>query len=365
MDHRLIEGLMEAIAPLIKSYVDDRIAKDLAPLRLQVAEYKSIMPERGEPGLPGKDADPEYVLRLVEETVAKVPPAAAGKDASLEDIKAAVLNVVADVLPDEVAAAIEKIEKPKDGKDADPEVIRSLVSEEVAKIDPPNPADSLAAAAAVVSRPLNRGGAETRLRPGLALQLRQERLGTAATRSDMNELSPAKRRALKHLLAMGASRRAIAAAVGCSTNTVKRYAKVWTFSPICACGKPAGHNGWCHARLAFSPARRGWLADHWKMRGSSEIATVVDEGCRRAAANGHTLGRFVWAAAATSALAYATCVECGQSVRVNDGGLRRDRLDGTAHRTAAQGPSGEDPPSGVTRQTAHRPFSERQDRTCH
>jgi hypothetical protein len=114
MDHRLIEGLMEAIAPLIKSYVDDRIAKDIAPLRLQVAEYKSMMPERGEPGLPGKDADPEYVLRLVEETVAKVPPAAAGKDASLEDIKAAVLNVVADVLPDEVAAAVEKIEKPKD-----------------------------------------------------------------------------------------------------------------------------------------------------------------------------------------------------------------------------------------------------------
>src|SRR3954469_18874684 len=107
MDHRLIEGLMEAIAPLIKSYVDDRIAKDIAPLRLQVSEYKSMMPERGEPGLPGKDVDWKEVEQLV---------------LGITDQKFAIREAVHDetvrpIVEEVVAAHVAKIAPGEPGKD--------------------------------------------------------------------------------------------------------------------------------------------------------------------------------------------------------------------------------------------------------
>jgi hypothetical protein len=176
MDHREIAGLMAAIAPTIGDFV----AKAIAPLRAENARLSSSLAaveqrcadimvareqdnvifinlirdeiSKSEPkfvdaldrvvtekvgvafsALPvpkdGKDADPDEIAQMVEQAVAKVPPTPA-KDADPEVIKVAVLDVVADILPAEVAAAVGKIEKPrdgKDGKDADPVEIANLL----------------------------------------------------------------------------------------------------------------------------------------------------------------------------------------------------------------------------------------------
>src|SRR3954469_10893590 len=101
VDVRMIEGLMEAISPIIKTYVDERIAKDVTPLHAQIAAYKAMMPEKGEKGDAGE-------------------PGVAGKDADPEVIKSTVVDVVLDFLPAEVSDWISKIELPKDGKDGEP-----------------------------------------------------------------------------------------------------------------------------------------------------------------------------------------------------------------------------------------------------
>jgi hypothetical protein len=114
MDHRLIEGLMEAIAPLIKGYIDDRMAKDIAPLLAKIELLEGRQLERGEKGDPGKDADPEEVQRMVEAAVAQIRKPEDGKSVTVDDVKP--------LLSDMVKAAVSEIELPvpKDGQDGAP-----------------------------------------------------------------------------------------------------------------------------------------------------------------------------------------------------------------------------------------------------
>lgn len=151
MDHRLIEGLMEAIAPLIKTYVDDRIAKDVAPLQVKLKEYESRSPEKGEPG---KDADPALIAETVEEAVAKAMASISlpkdGKDTDIEVVRAIVAEQIAEMPPaapgkdadpvdlDEVAARAAKlIPTPVDGKSVTVEDVRPLIEELVSAIPVP------------------------------------------------------------------------------------------------------------------------------------------------------------------------------------------------------------------------------------
>ncbi|MCH2219310.1 MAG: hypothetical protein MK097_03150, partial [Dechloromonas sp.] len=130
MDHRLIEGLMEVIAPLVKEYVENQVA----PLRAELAEYKARAPEKGEPG---KDADPTAVAALVLEqvrpdidaavkgAVEAIPPVQV--DPELVRLAAGDLVHKAVPPPEHVASMVEQavearmalIEPPRDGKDAD------------------------------------------------------------------------------------------------------------------------------------------------------------------------------------------------------------------------------------------------------
>ena len=72
----------------------------------------------------GKDADPEVIRQLVAEQVAGLPPARDGKDADAEAIKAAVLA---------------ELPPPEPGKGADPAEIQAMVQRAVDAI--PRPAD--------------------------------------------------------------------------------------------------------------------------------------------------------------------------------------------------------------------------------
>lgn len=171
MKHEEITGLMRSLAPTIGEFVskamaplraeNERLSTSLAAVEQRFADFSStresdkvfiltlVKEEVAKVELPVVSLDPVEIERVVSEKVEKavaafpvpvngkdaepidldevasraaklVPVPENGKDASPESIKAAVLDVVAEVLPGEVASAVEKIEKPKDGKDADP-----------------------------------------------------------------------------------------------------------------------------------------------------------------------------------------------------------------------------------------------------
>lgn len=141
----------------------------------------------------------------------------------------------------------------------------------------------------------------------------------------MNKLSPEKRDALKRMIAAGMTNRSIQRALPCSHATVTRYARMWTFSPVCGCGRPAGHKAWCDVRVAFSPQRRGFLATRWGMRKQTTLAQTVDNATVAAKALGHRLGSFMWSSSTAASMAFALCTICGKSVRIFGTGSKWER----------------------------------------
>lgn len=190
MNHREIAGLMAAIAPTIGDFVgkamaplraeNERLTNSLAAVEQRFADFSAarendrvvfltlvkeeiakVEPSAVDPveiervvnekvekavsALPvpenGKDAEPVDLDEVASRAVKLLPVPENGRDADPEAIKAAVLDVVAEILPGEVSAAVEKIEKPADGKDVDPAhvemLVRLVVGEEVGKIDRP------------------------------------------------------------------------------------------------------------------------------------------------------------------------------------------------------------------------------------
>jgi len=118
MDHRDIAVLMDGIAPVLRGYVE----KAFEPIGARMLALEQRFKDLPAP----RDPDPVMILRLVEETVAKNPAPAgpAGKDAD----PAEVANLLVDLMP-----------VPAPGKDADPETISRMVQEEVAKLPPAIP----------------------------------------------------------------------------------------------------------------------------------------------------------------------------------------------------------------------------------
>lgn len=116
MNHRDITALMDGIAPVLRGYVE----KAFEPIGARMLALEKRFNEIPAP----RDPDPVMILRLVEETIAKIPPPAPGKDAD----PAQVANLLVDLMP-----------VPAPGKDADPEVISRMVQEEVAKLPPATP----------------------------------------------------------------------------------------------------------------------------------------------------------------------------------------------------------------------------------
>lgn len=92
------------------------------------------IPKDGIDGKDGKDADPEYIKSVIAEEVSKVPATKDGKDADIEQIKALIIEEVS------------KIDKPKDGangKDADLEIVKGFIQQEVKSIPAPKDGESI------------------------------------------------------------------------------------------------------------------------------------------------------------------------------------------------------------------------------
>lgn len=79
MDHRLIEGLMEAVVPAVREYVTAEIIKARAPLLLRIETLEACgQPLQGPPGEPGKSVSVDDVRPLLKEMVEALPRAKDG-----------------------------------------------------------------------------------------------------------------------------------------------------------------------------------------------------------------------------------------------------------------------------------------------
>lgn len=112
----------------VKAYVDDTLSaheKALPDLiRAAVAEAVAAIP----PARDGDSVDPDAVKAMVDEAVAALPKPQDGKDLT-----------AADALPlieSEVAKAVAALPPAAAGKDADPDVVRAIVAEAVAALPP-------------------------------------------------------------------------------------------------------------------------------------------------------------------------------------------------------------------------------------
>jgi len=73
----------------------------------------------------------------------------------------------------------------------------------------------------------------------------------------MSNFLPAEKIArMEELFASGFGVRATARIVGVSKNTARAYFPSIGGEPLCPCGKPVRHQGWCSWRYEHSPARQ-------------------------------------------------------------------------------------------------------------
>jgi hypothetical protein len=114
---------MEAVAPIIME-VRETARKEIAAARNEIAQVKAeleavkaLRPEKGDPGEPGKDADPVDVDAVVAKLLPLMPVPKDGESVTVDDVMPAILQAVA-----------EKAVPGAPGKDADPVDVDAVVS---------------------------------------------------------------------------------------------------------------------------------------------------------------------------------------------------------------------------------------------
>ncbi len=153
MDHRLIEGLMEAVVPAVREYVTAEIIKARAPLLLRIETLEACgQPLQGPPGEPGKSVSVDDVRPLLKEMVEALPRPADGKSVTLDDVRPLIDEAIGalpkpvdgkSVSVDDVRPIlkemVEALPRPADGKSVTLDEVRPLIDEAVAAL--PKPAD--------------------------------------------------------------------------------------------------------------------------------------------------------------------------------------------------------------------------------
>ncbi len=92
----------------------------------------------------------------------------------------------------------------------------------------------------------------------------------------MNTILPIEYTLLYNLIIEGQSIRYIAKELNLAKNTVSRYRKMIGIVPLCACGQPATHQGWCKVRFQKSSSRQDFIKN-WH---SKKSKTVQEEYIR-------------------------------------------------------------------------------------
>lgn len=148
MNLRELEAQAKALAPVLKGFVDKAVAslrealkKDIDQRdeglrkefcesigKIPVLDLKEIAAEASRHiAVPenGKDADPEMVRQAVAEEVAKLPPAKDGVSVTLDDVRPMIV--------DAVKSAVEALPPAEPGVSVTAEDLRPVIAEEVAK----------------------------------------------------------------------------------------------------------------------------------------------------------------------------------------------------------------------------------------
>lgn len=148
MNLRELEAQAKALAPVLKGFVDKAVAslrdamkkdidqreeglrKELVESigRIPILDPKEIAAEAARHiAAPknGKDADPEMVRQAVAEEVAKLPTPKDGASVTLDDVRP--------MIADAVKSAVEALPPAEPGVSVTPEDIRPIIAEEVAK----------------------------------------------------------------------------------------------------------------------------------------------------------------------------------------------------------------------------------------
>lgn len=148
MNLRELEAQAKALAPVLKGFVDKAVAslrealvKDIDRRdeglrkefgesigKIPVLDPKEIAAEASRHiAVPenGKDADPELVRQAVAEEVAKLPPPKDGESVTLDDVRPMIV--------DAVKSAVEALPPAEPGVSATAEDLRPIIAEEVAK----------------------------------------------------------------------------------------------------------------------------------------------------------------------------------------------------------------------------------------
>lgn len=112
----------------IVQVVREYVGQQLAAISKQIGDLAARVDQLPVPK-DGKDADPAQIKALVDEAVAQIPVPKDGTSVTVED--------VAPLIEDCVKAAVAALPVPADGKNADPEVIAQMVRTEVAKLPAP------------------------------------------------------------------------------------------------------------------------------------------------------------------------------------------------------------------------------------
>lgn len=172
-----VEGLPNQIEHFVDAAISGEAAKVCQIARTEIVAYDKdtgVMPTelvsstiarevsrqleaapRPKDGNPGRDADPAVVARLVDEAVAKMPKPENGKSVTIEELRPLVDEIVGEHVKDLPAPAAGRdaptakdlepviaaqvglyleLHPPEDGKDADPEVMKTAIDEAVAAL---------------------------------------------------------------------------------------------------------------------------------------------------------------------------------------------------------------------------------------
>lgn len=139
----MLRAVNDAVVRAVAEIPKPENGKDADPdvIRAMVAEAVAAIP----PAAPGKDADPAVIRAIVADAVAAIQPAKNGEDGKDAD-PAVIADLVAKSVAD-IIAALPKPEKGEDGKDADPEVVRGIVQElidkAIAALPEPSPVEPI------------------------------------------------------------------------------------------------------------------------------------------------------------------------------------------------------------------------------